>query len=569
MIIAELSQADLAESKDLNLALLIGLAVFFGTVGGKLFQKIHIPQVVGYVVIGLFIGGSGLNLIGHNTLQTLSLFNMCALGIIGFMVGGELKRDLFQKYGKQFFIILFCEGIAAFIFVSFLTTIAAWYFTKDIHVSISLGLILGAIASATAPAATVDVLWEYKTRGPLTSTIFAIVALDDGLSLFLYGFAASIAAAFLGKAGGPMWMNILMAGYEIVGSIILGVLVGLLLSFMVKRTVESDQILILVLCSVLIVVGTSIALKFSLILTAMTLGVTVVNLVPRRRQNAFVLLGKFAPPIYVLFFVLAGAQVVLSQISGWIIVMIIVYVVGRTVGKSIGAWIGAKYSGAPEAVRKYLGLCLLSQAGVAIGLAIISSQLFEGQMGHTVIVIVMMTTFIVTVIGPIFVKIGVKKAGEIGKNITREDLLKTYKVADVMDKKNVAIHKATPVVDIIKIFGQTNTSYYPVVDDEGNLIGAITIDGIRVVLTNADISKWLVAMDIMTPVVDKVPQNLDLVQAFEKARQHDIDYLPVVASEQDDKLVGVLNIHAVNRRLKAEILETQYQADIAAGVTQG
>ena len=169
----------------LNIILLMGLAIFFGTAGAGIFQKFRIPQVVGYVVIGLIIGESGLNLIGRDTVETLSSFNMFALGIIGFMIGGELRREVFKKYGKQFFVILFSEGLAAFILVALLSGIATWYFTRSFHTSIAIALVLGAIASATAPAATVNVLWEYKSRGPLTSTVLAIVALDDGLSLLL------------------------------------------------------------------------------------------------------------------------------------------------------------------------------------------------------------------------------------------------------------------------------------------------------------------------------------------------------------------------------------------------
>ena len=138
----------------LNIILLMGLSIFFGTAGAGIFQKCHIPRVVGYVVIGLIIGESGVNLIGRDTIEALSSFNMFALGIIGFMIGGELRREVFQKYGKQFFIILFSEGIAAFILVALLSGLATWLFTGNVHNSVALALVLGAIASATAPAAT-------------------------------------------------------------------------------------------------------------------------------------------------------------------------------------------------------------------------------------------------------------------------------------------------------------------------------------------------------------------------------------------------------------------------------
>jgi Kef-type K+ transport system membrane component KefB len=552
----------LAQSVEhLNIILLMGLAIFFGTAGAGVFQKIRIPQVVGYVVIGLIIGESGLNLVGRDTVETLSSFNVFALGIIGFMIGGELRRDVFKKYGKQFFIILFSEGMAAFILVAVLSGFVAWCFNRNLHTSVAIGLVLGAIASATAPAATASVLWEYKTRGPLTSNVLAIVALDDGLSLLLYGFASGIAGAFLGETNGSIWTTILTAVFEIVGAVILGVLVGFLLSFILKRIKETDKALVFTVSSVLLVIGLSIALKVGSILAAMALGVTIANLTSRRRQNTFKLIKKFAPPIYVLFFVLAGAHLVLGEIAGWMIVMVLVYLIGRTAGKVFGSWFGAWKSKAPDVVRKYLGFCLLSQAGIAIGLAIISGQLFTGQIGHAIIVIVMTTTFVVEVFGPLLVKVGMKKAGEVGLNITEKDLIKTYLVADVMDTKVPVISAGMSLNEVVKIVSSTDSFYYSVVDNDRKLIGAITLDGIRSTFSTQELNDWLVALDIMEPVISRVTPYIALSEAFEKTRRLDVEHLPVVASSEDNKFVGILNCLAVRRSISAEVLSRQQKAD--------
>ena len=545
----------------LNLILLMGLAIFFGTAGAGILQKFHIPKVVAYVVIGLIIGESGLNLIGRDTVETLSSFNMFALGIIGFMIGGELTRDVFKKYGKQFLIILCSEGIAAFVVVAFLTGLVCWYFTGEVQTSVAMALVLGAIASATAPAATATVLWEYKTRGPLTSTVLAIVALDDALSLLLFGFASSIAAAITSETHGSLWMSILTAMFEIVGAIILGVLAGFLLSFILKLIKDPDKALAFTVSSVLLVIGLSIALKVGSILAAMTLGVTMTNLASRRRQNTFELIEKFAPPIYVLFFVLAGAHLVVKEITGWMVVMVVVYLIGRTGGKLLGSWFGARISQASDVVRRYLGLCLLSQAGVAIGLAIISGQLFTGQIAHTIIVIVMTTTFIVEVIGPMFVKLGVKKAGEVGLNITEEDLIETHKVGDVMDTKGPVISAGMSLSEVIKVVSNTESFYYPVVDNNKKLIGAITLGNIRNTFATQELNDWLVALDIMEPIIARVTEDIALSEAFEKTRRLDIEHLPVVASAEDNKFVGVLNCRAVRRSLSAEVLSRQQKAD--------
>ncbi len=203
---------------DLDLLLVLGIAVFGGTVGAKVFQRLKIPQVVGYIVIGILIGGSVFNLVDRQVIRSFLPFNFFALGIIGFMIGGELKHELFKKYGRQFTTILFAEGLFAFLIVAVLTTLVAALFTGNWHSSLAFGLVLGAISSATAPAATVAVLWEYKTRGILTRTILGIVSLDDGLALFLYGFASSVSGRLLGNGQSGLVSSLILPVWEIVGA---------------------------------------------------------------------------------------------------------------------------------------------------------------------------------------------------------------------------------------------------------------------------------------------------------------------------------------------------------------
>jgi Kef-type K+ transport system membrane component KefB/predicted transcriptional regulator len=545
----------------LNLLLLLGVAVFFGTAGARLFQKLRIPQVVGYIVIGVILGGSALKLINIEVVMSLSGFNLFALGIIGFTIGQELKLDIFRRYGKQFIIILVSEGVFAFLAVGLLTAVAAYFIGNDLRHSIAMGVVLGAISSATAPAATVDVLWEYKTRGILTRTILAIVALDDGLSLLLYGFAASLAAVLLGGGYGSWATNLLMPFWEILGAVALGLGIGLVLIFLTKRIEDSQMLLAFALSSILLGVGLSIILRVESILTAMALGATLVNFLPRRSKDVFDIVGKFSPPIYVLFFVLVGARLQIGSIPLWIIVLAAVYVFGRTLGKISGAWFGAYISNAPGQVRKYLGLCLFSQAGVAIGLSILASERFGGSIGETVILIVTSTTFLVQIIGPPFVKLGVKKAGEIGMNITEADLIKTYRVSDIMDTKQVVIYEDASIHEIVRLFGQTRSFYYPVLDKDNNITGAITVDSLRNTFANQELNDWLVALDIAEPIEAKVTPEMPLAEAFATAKHLDIEYIAVVSSSTEDRFVGVLDCPAVRRQLSAEVLSRQEKAD--------
>jgi len=544
----------------LNVVLLFGLIVLGGAFGARLFQRLHIPQVVGCIVVGIILG-EALGVITPHTIEQLEPFTMFALGIIGFMIGAELRGEVFRKYGRQFFIILFSQGMGAFLLATIGGSAAAWFITGSIKESIAVGLVLGAIASATAPAATVNVLWEYKTRGPLTTTVLAIVALDDALALLLYRGAATGAKALIGASQGSVLGTTLILLGEIAGAVVLGILAGVLLFFLLKFVKSDDKILDFALASLLLVVGLSMIPGVDPILPAMTLGITVANLMPRRSKATFALVEKFSPPIYISFFVLAGAHMEFGRITSWMLLMIFIYVLSRAVGKMTGAWFGGKWSNAPAVVRKYLGLCLLPQAGVAIGLAILASQQFGSELGHTIVIVVMTGTFLMEIFGPMLVKVGVKRAGEVGLNITEEDLIKTYKIADVMDDKPISIAQNLPLQKILEVFSTSESVYYPVIDNNSGIVGIITIAGIKEMFANQDVAGWLLACDVAEPVQDIARPNQSLEEVIEWMERYQLENIPVVAGKDSNVLVGVLDHRKVLRKISAEVLHRRQKAD--------
>ena len=223
---------------ELNVLLLLGLALFGGTVGGRLFQKLRIPKVVGYIIIGIVIGRSGLGLVDDEIIEVLRPFNYFALGLIGFMVGGELKKEVFSKYGKPVIAILLCEGLAPFFLVTLFIGIVGSYLLGASPSVWALALLLGAIASATDPATTTSVLKEYKTRGPVTTNVLGIVALDDGLALILFALASTITGVLLGQGNGVVFKDVVRPLYEIVTALGIGLLAGFGLSRIIKKYVE-------------------------------------------------------------------------------------------------------------------------------------------------------------------------------------------------------------------------------------------------------------------------------------------------------------------------------------------
>jgi len=545
----------------MNLALLFGLVILFGTFGARLFQKLHIPQVVGCITVGIFLGDV-FNFITPPIVETLKPFTMFTLGIIGFMIGAELRSDIFKKYGRQFFIILFSQGIGAFLLVAAGTSVTAWFITGNLFASIAMGLVLGAIASATAPAATINVLWEYKTRGPLTATILAIVALDDALALLLYRGAATGAKALCGTGHDSVFVATFALFGEIVGAIFLGFLAGVLLYYLLKFVRTNDKILEFTISCLLLVVGISMIPKIDPILPAMVFGITIANMMPRRSKGVFELVERFSPPIYTLFFVLAGAHIQFVKLVPWVVIMVLVYMFFRLIGKIVGAWFGARYSGAPATVRKYLGICLMPQAGVAIGLAILAGHQFNVNIGPIIIMVVMTSTFFMEILGPILVKVGVKKAGEVGMNVSEEDLIKTYSVRDVMDSKPTSIAQDLPLQEILKVFSTSDSVYYPVIDSQSRIImGIITIADIKEMFANRDVAGWLLACDVAEPVLDKTTPEKPLEEAMEQMNRYDIENMPVVAGHDSDVLVGVLDRRKALRKISTEVLHRRRIAD--------
>ncbi|MBU2541643.1 MAG: cation:proton antiporter [Candidatus Omnitrophica bacterium] len=543
----------------LNVLFLLGLALFGGTVGGRLFQKLRIPQVVGYIAIGIIIGESGLRLIEHDVIKSLEPFNYFALGLIGFMIGGELKREVLTKYGKQLINILLFEGIAAFLAVSILVGVIGTLLFGDWRFAWALGLLLGSIASATAPAATTEVLREYKTRGPLTRTVLGIVALDDGLALLLFAIASSVAGSLIGNVHSGFSRIFINPLYEIGMSITIGGFAGLILNRLLKKYSEDARLLAFSIGTVLLVSGLAIAIHVDMLLAAMTLGVIVSNFTPRKSRDVFKLVEAFTPPIYVLFFVLVGAKLNISHMTPPIILLGVVYLVARTGGKAIGARFGAFISGAAKSVQKYLPLCLLSQAGVAIGLSILASHYFPGEISNAIIIIITATAFILELIGPVLVRVAVTKAGEVGLNITEEDIIQKSSAKELMDKNPPLIYDNMKLEDILRAFSEHDNLYYPVINRNKTLLGIITIEGIKQTFLERDIGGLILAHDLMQPVIASISSETLISEVKEILNRYDIEYLPVI--NKDKRLEGFIERKKLNKFVSTKIIELQKQAD--------
>jgi Kef-type K+ transport system membrane component KefB len=404
---------------DLNILAVIGLIMATSFLGSKLFQRLGIPQVVGFIVIGVILGPSFLNVVPIELTEELTFISEIALGLIGFDIGSHLLFGELRRLGRSILLILLFEALGTFALV----TLGIYLLTESWYTA----LILGALSSATAPAATVDVLAEYDAKGPLTTTLLAVVGMDDALALLLYSLAAAFAVSLLAAAGPPSLLQILeLPLLEIGGALVLGIGLGLLLDQIMCRMKVQHDAMAISIGFVFLCVGLAVTFGFSLILTTMILGMVVVNRCPEHGRHVRYTIEQAGPVIYVLFFTLIGARFQINQLPAMGLLGI-AYVLLRSGGKFFGAWLGGTLGGAEPAVRNNLGLGLLSQAGVAIGLALDAAARFSAYgpqgkaLGTLVISVITATTFVVQIIGPICVKFAISRAGEIGRATIEHD----------------------------------------------------------------------------------------------------------------------------------------------------
>ena len=298
----------------------------------------------------------------------------------------------------------------------------------------------------------------------------------------------------------------------------------------------------------------------SMLLAVMTLGIVLVNSAPQKTKEAFTMVGGFAAPIYVLFFVLIGAKLQLGNMALSILFLVVVYLLCGLAGKMIGSYIGARLSKAPITVLKYLPFSLFSQAGVAIGLSILVAQYFPGNIANILVIVIATTTFATQILGPPFTKFALKKAGEVGLNITEEDIIQKTKAKEAMDKNPPLIYDNMRMEDILKIFSESDNLYYPVVDKNKKLCGIITIEGIKNTFLERDIGDLVLACDLMEPVATTAFAQTFLSEVKEILDKHNIEYLPIV--NKDNKIEGFIESKGLNKWISTKIIELQKRIDV-------
>lgn len=379
----------------------IGLMLLAGLLFGRLTKLVGFPNVTGYIIAGLIMGPYLLGIFPAESISDMGVISEMALGFIALFIGAELKLSFLKDLGLSVIIITLFQGMFA---MAFVTTALVMF-----QVDFPIALILGAIASATAPAVTIMIIKQYRAKGPVTRMLIGVVALDDALALILFSISIAIAKSMLTGS-----INILASVLEPIKEIGISALLGVSLAILLQIPFhffkkESNR-----MCATIGIVFLATALSgylgASSLLTCMIFGAVLVN-ISKNSTNVIEISEMMTPPILMLFFILSGASLDITLIPK-IGIIGGVYIIMRALGKMSGSWLGAVVMKAPPAVRKYLGLTLLPQAGVAIGLTILVGQALPEYAGQIRTVIIT-ATLVYELAGSVVSKAVLTKAGEI------------------------------------------------------------------------------------------------------------------------------------------------------------
>lgn len=423
--------------------LALSVAMIAGLMMTRVVKPLKLPAVTAYLIAGVLIGPyclgmlniEGLGFVSHDNVESFSLVNNVALGFIAFAIGNEFRLSQLKETGKQATVVGIVQALVATLFVD--AALIALHFVLGDLIPISSAITLGAIATATAPAATLMVVRQYKAKGKLTDILLPVVALDDAVGLVVFAISFGIAQAL--EQGSVDMVSILVEPFvEIVLSLVLGAIMGFMLTQMEKMFNSNGNRLTITIAFVFLTVALSmmqfevggIRIGFSSLLVCMMLGTIFCNLCP----VSFDLMeraDKWTAPLNALFFVISGAELELGVFSKGSVVLIgIVYILFRSLGKYIGAYFSCRATHCDDNVTKHLGITLLPQAGVALGMCVTVSAKM-GESGALIRNIVLFAVLIYELFGPMLTKNALIKAGDI-----------TPKTEEVLNRRNKRLEDA-------------------------------------------------------------------------------------------------------------------------------
>ncbi len=423
----------------MQILLTLSVAIFAGLMLSRLAKKLKLPAVTAYLIAGVLIGPfilgalgiEGLGFVSHENVKSYSLLSDIALGFIAFAIGNEFRLAQLKKIGKQATIIGIFQAVFTTLIVD-AVLIGLHFIIPDNKFPLPVAIVLGAVAAATAPAATLMVVRQYKAKGPVTDVLLPVVALDDAVGLVLFAISFGVAKAI--SAGAVDILSVIVEPIaEVVMSLALGFVMGAIFTYCERFFHSRSKRLAMSVAFVLATVGLSklsfeicgVHVAFSSLLVCMMLGTVFCNMCDFS-ENLMDRLDRWTAPLFILFFVISGAELDLSIFKDLAVVLIgIVYIASRCFGKYYGALLSSKWAKCDPNIVKYLGITLFPQAGVALGMAMKAKEL--GDAGTVVSNITLFAVLVYEIVGPALTKMSLLKAGEIDPEGAVSARQKTHK----------------------------------------------------------------------------------------------------------------------------------------------
>ncbi len=406
--------ANILPENDYNLMLGLTVILLTGLAFGKLSKLFKIPNVTGYLLGGFLIGPGFLRLffpafngvIGEDFIHSLKIIADIELAFIAFSIGAEFKLEYLKRLGPAPVIIAFLESFFAVVFI----TLGLLLFGFPLYIALAFG----AVGGATAPAATVMVIRQYKAKGPLTEMIYSVVAIDDASGLIFFGIVTAIIKILTGQSSGSIAWLIALPVLEIIASIIMGIVLGYVLKMLTNWFTGRGNRISIVIALLFFSIGLARFVNYELgfglssLMAGMAMGTIFTN-TSKHVDTVMPLVERITPPFVIMFFVLSGADIQLSNFSLAALAILVIYLVFRVGGKIFGSYVGAKISNAGKNVEKYLGFGLLPQGGIALGLSILMLDIIPASLGLAydgglLRVVVIGAVFVSEVFGPILLK---------------------------------------------------------------------------------------------------------------------------------------------------------------------
>ena len=372
-----------------------------GFIASRATKVLHLPNVTGYILAGVVVGPFALNLVPQNLVDGMGFLTDVALSFIAFGVGRYLRLDRLRQQGPRVIVLTLMEALVT-------AAVVAVFMITVFHLSVPFSLLLGAIGSATAPASSLMTIRQYHAKGNFVNTLIQVVAMDDAVALLAFSACAAVAAG-MESTTTFSWESTLLPLAINLGVLLGAYLLGRLLCVLLQGR-SSDHRLVLTCAFIFCIAAFCAAMDVSPLLGCMMLGATYANV--SRDKILFKQLNRVTPPINVLFFVLSGMRLDLAALSTVGIIGVSYFAV-RIVGKFLGSWLGARMTGCTPEVRRYLGLALIPQAGVSIGLAVLAQRILPEQSGALLSTIILSSSVLYEMIGPVCARKALMLAGVI------------------------------------------------------------------------------------------------------------------------------------------------------------